>query len=242
MPELSIIVPCLNDADRLPDLLPRLEEVCDAAALDVETIVIDDASEDTTLSIAQRLQGEYPRLRIRVLHRYTPARGYGTVARYGIAYAVGRFCALVAADLSDPIELLPEMLRRARAGAQVVQCTRYAREEDRRVIPRKRRAYQALYRAGVKLLLGQPWTDNTYAFKLFDRVYVTAMGLTSNRFSVSPEINFKVLLNGGTVDFVPGPEGERRSAHAKFVLRREAHGFAFVLLRASLHRLGILWF
>lgn len=242
MPELSLIIPCLNDAECLPQLLPQLEDICDAATLDVETIVIDDASADQTLGIAQQMQRQFPRLHVRILHRYTPGRGFGTVVRYGIAHATGRLCALVAADRSDPLDRLPEMVRLARQGAQVVQCSRYLREEDARSVRRFHAAYQWLYRAAIRLLVGHRLSDSTYAFKIFDRVYVTAMGLTSNRFALSSEINLKVLANGGTIAYVGGPEGERRSGHSKFVLGREIHGYTFVLLRAWLHRLGILWF
>jgi hypothetical protein len=134
------------------------------------------------------------------------------------------------------------MVRLARQGAQVVQCSRYARDEDARSVRPFHAAYQRLYRGAIRVLLGHRLDDATYAFKVFDRVYVAAMGLTSNRFALSSEINLKVLANGGTVAYVAGPEGERRSGHSKFVLRREIHGYAFVLLRAWLHRLGILWF
>ena len=242
MPELSIIIPCLDDADRLTDLLPRLEDICDATGLDVETIIVDDASRDGSLGVAQEMQGGYPRLGIRVLHRFKPGLGYGTVLRYGIAHATGRFCIAVAADLSDPLHLMVEMIKRARQGAQLVQCSRYLRAEDRQSVSTLRRAYQSMFRAATAVAVGKTISDATFGFQLFDRVYVTSLGLSSNRFSVCAEVALKVILDGGRIEWVPGREGVRHSGHAKFLMRRELHGFVFVVLRAWAHRMGVLWF
>src|SRR5258707_14607049 len=108
MPELSIIIPSLNEASSLPDLLKELNLICIESNLDVETIVSDDASEDSTLSVASGLQVSYPALHLRILHRYAPRHGYGAVVRYGLAHATGRFAAIVAADGQNPLHLLPQ--------------------------------------------------------------------------------------------------------------------------------------
>lgn len=241
-PELSIVVPCLNEAENLPSLIKDLNGLCVENNLEVEVIILDDASQDNTLSSAASLRSEYPDLNIRVLHRYEPRRGYGAVVRYGMAHAIGRIAAIVAADGQNPIHLLPEMLTHARNGAQLVQCSRYSNRGDDEEIPFRFKLYQVIYRALVGILLGQHFPDGTYGFKVFDRVLVMALGLTSNRFSLSPEILFKVFLSGGKVVFVPGRQGVRRRGSSKFVLRQEVIGHARVLLRAWLHRFGILWF
>lgn len=242
IPELSIVIPSLNEADNLPPLLEKLNRVCIENNLDVEVIVSDDASQDDTLSIATSLQAQYPDLNIRVLHRYEPRRGYGAVVRYGLAHATGRFAAIVAADGQDPIYILPEMLNHARNGAQLVQCSRYSRPGDDKEVPPRFKLYQAIYRVLVRVLLGQHFPDSTYGFKIFDRVLVMALGVTSSRFSLSPEITFKALLSGGKIAFVPGSQRVRQRGVSKFALHRELIGYAYVLLRAWLHRFGILWF
>lgn len=242
IPELSIIIPCLNEEDNLPPLIEDLNRVCTDNNLDVEVIILDDASQDNTLGIATSLQPQYPDLNVRVLHRYEPRRGYGAVARYGLAHATGRFAGIVAADGQNPIHILPEMLDRARNGAQLVQCSRYSTPDDDKEVPSTFKLYQAIYRALVRVLLGQHFPDSTYGFKLFDRVLVMALGATSNRFSLSPEILFKVFLSRGEIVFVPGRQGVRQQGVSKFALRREIIGHAYVLLRAWLHRFGFLWF
>lgn len=242
MPEVSIIIPCFNEEKSLQAVVKEVDRLCAENDLDVEVIILDDASQDNTLGVATTLQGQYPDLNIRVLHRYEPRRGYGAVVRYGLAHATGRFAAIVAADGQNPIHILPEMLSHARNGAQLVQCSRYSRPGDHNAVPPRFRIYQSIYRSLVRLFLGQEFPENTYGFKLFDRVLVSALGLTSNRFSLSPEILFKVFLGGGKIVFVPGRQGVRDRGVSKFVLRREILGHSHILLRAWLHRFGILWF
>jgi dolichol-phosphate mannosyltransferase len=222
--------------------LAELNTVCVESNLDVEVLISDDASEDLTLKTAQTLHRKYPDLHVRVLHRYPPRRGYGAVVRYGLAHASGRFAAVVAADGENPVELLPEMLKLAREGAQLVQCSRYSAAGDDAEVPRVFKFYQRVYRALVRVFLGQTLPDSTYGFKLFDRVLALALGAGSNRFNLCPEITFKMLLSGGKVVFVRGRRRARTLGTNKFRLHRELDGFLLVLLRASLHRIGVAWF
>lgn len=242
MPELSILVPCLNEADRLGSLIERLEKVVVGADLDVETIILDDASTDNTIAVARQLQAWHTGLNIRIIHRFEPRRGYGSLVRYGLACATGRYCALVAADGAHPIEGLPDYVAQARQGAQLVQCSRYERPEDQEDIPPRFRLYQAVYRRLVRLLLGWDIRDPTCSFKLVDRVLLLATGTRHNSVAIVPEITFKVWLSGGRVVFVPGRQVFRRRGISDFQVFREASTYVYVLLRAWLHRHGLPWF
>jgi dolichol-phosphate mannosyltransferase len=243
MSELSIIMPCLNEEQSLPAAIEKLHEVVTAASLDVETIILDDESEDATLRTAQTLIERYPALHIRVFHRIRHRRGYGAVMRFGMAYATGRYCCFVSADGLDPVQLLPEFVRRLRAGAQHVQVSRYIRPEDQRTVERKFRIYQAVYRRLIRIVLGQTITDSTYGFRAFNRTYLMALGANSNRFNLCPEITFKMLLSGAKMEYVAGqPHPYLGGGSTKFQLPRESVGYLYVLLRAALHRAGVYWF
>lgn len=243
MPELTILIPCLNEAHCLPALLDRLEQVVIAGDLDVETIVLDDASEDDTIGTARALQRCHRALDIRIVHRLEPRRGYGTLIRYGMAHARGRYCLFMAADGAHPIEMLPQYLAAAREGAHLVQCSRHERPEDSEPIPANIRLYQTLYRNAVRWLLGWDIRDPTCSFKLVDRVFVQALGMHSAGLSLIPEIPFKVYLSGGKIVFVPGRQEFRERGISQFRFTREASAYGFVLARAWLHRAGIQsWF
>jgi hypothetical protein len=165
--------------------------------------------------------------------------------RLGIAYAQGRFCVLVMPDARDPLEVMPKMLTELRGGAHLVLCSRYEGGPaiSATTVPARFRAYQAVYRRAIRMLLGFDIPDSTYGFRAFHRTFVTALGLSANRFAVCPEITFKVMLAHGTVVRVPGAQsGPTVRAQSKFRLRNELAGYALTLARASLHRVGLHWF
>jgi dolichol-phosphate mannosyltransferase len=242
VPELSIIMPCFNEEYTLPAAVQRLHDVVTQASLDVELIILDDESADRSLDVAAGLIARYPSLHIRVFHRVRRRLGFGAVIRYGLAHARGRYCALVSADGLEPVHLLPEFVQRLRGGAQLVQCSRYLTPSDARTVSRRYRAYQAIYRFLIRILLRQEIRDSTYGFRGFDRIYIQALGVTSNRFNLCPEITFKVLLSGGRTEYVGGHPLTDQSGSSKFALPHETWGYGYALLRAWLHRLGVYWF
>jgi len=238
---LSVIIPCLNEADNIPSIIAELAKYPESAKI-LETIIVDDSSDDNTRQVAERIVPKYPKLNVRVLTREKPRRGYGAVVRFGIENARGRYCTFVAADGVDPINLLPEYVRILQQGAQLVQCSRYMTRGDDSTIPFTYKFYQTLFRTFQRVALGRQVPDSTYAFKAFDRELVLRLGLSSNRFNISPEIVFKVLLIGGKIVVIPGSQGVRARGVSKFKFRKEGYGYFKVALRAGLHRLGIRWF
>jgi glycosyltransferase involved in cell wall biosynthesis len=243
MAELSILIPCYNDEKVLRGTIERLHHVVTHSSLNVETLMVDDESADGTLAIAQGLIEEFPALHIRVFARKRQRRGFGGLIRFGMAYATGPYCAVVSSDGHDPVELLPEFLAKLRAGAHLVQCSRYNRKEDAISVPLSYRIYQAIYRTATRLLLGARILDTTYGFRAFNRNYVQALGTAGNRFNVCPEMTFKIMLSGGTIEYVPGQQRDlKHGGSQKFRLPFEIWGYATVLFRASLYRVGLPWF
>ncbi len=245
MAELSVIVPTLNDASVLPDTVLALNETVGRAGIATELLIVDGGSTDTTQRVATELANEYPALHTRVLLRSSGGRplGFGSMVRYGVAYSSGRFCAVVAADGSDPVALLPAMVGELRNNKQLVICSRYSEPRQRRRVATRFRIYQIIYRRAIRLGLRREIPDSTNGFRAFDRKYVQALGFSSNRFSICPEISFKVLLSGGALAFVAGqPQGTPGQVAPKFALPHEIVAYAYVLARAWLHQVGIPWF
>lgn len=213
------------------------------ASIFAEVLIVDDASDDATVETAVRLASEHPNLHVRVFKRDVAKPSFGALVRYGLAHAAGRFCVIVSADGTDPVHLLPEMLKRLRGGATMTIVSRYIRPQDTRTVGTAYRLYQSIYRVAIKLLLGREVTDSTYGFRAFNRIHILELGLAANRFNIFPEMTFKVLESGGTVEYVPGaqqPVGVGGSE--KFKLPNEIVGYAAVLGRAGLHRAGVRWF
>jgi len=243
--DLSIIVPCLNEAENIEQVLGNIIKVIDDISnCESEIVVVDDQSEDDTFALAQKfIEKRKLQDKIHLIRRNLKRRGYGAVVRYGVANAHGRYAIFVSADMVDPIEHIPEFYKMMEEGAGLVQCSRYTNPEDTNTIPFIYKFWQFFYRRLAKLILGTTLNDTTYAFKMFRRTELLALGLTQNRFSISPEITYKAILSGSNVVTYAAPQGTRVFGSSKFKFRKEAFGYSYVLLRALLHRIGvILWF
>jgi glycosyltransferase involved in cell wall biosynthesis len=246
MPEidLTIVVPCLNEEENIEFILSALCDVLKAAPFRYEIIVVDDISDDKTYELALRFaDGLQDKSLIRVLRRPLHRRGYGAVVRYGAAHGYGRYCMFVSADAVDPIQHIPEFYRRMEAGAALVQCSRYTNPDEAATIPFKYKFYQFFFRLFLRVLLGMTLRDSTYAFKMFRRPEMLALGLTRNRFAVSPEITLKAFLSGGHIELLAAGQGIRQRGVSKFNFFKESSGYIYVLLRAWFHHLNIIyWF
>jgi dolichol-phosphate mannosyltransferase len=240
--ELSVIIPTQNDEASLDDCLSALHAEMLHSGISLEVLIVDDASTDRTVERAVELSTAYPDLHLHVLQRSEVHPGFGAMVRYAAAHASGRYCVLVAADGSDPVELIPKMVVQLREGKQLVICSRYGDPGDEIQVGVRYRLYQRVYRAAIKIGLGQEITDSTNGFRAFNRRFYQAIGLTSNRFSVCPEMTFKALLAGGQIGYLPGQPNPRAAGDDKFKLPHEIFGYGIVLTRAALHRLGLRWF
>jgi len=242
--ETTVIVPTLDDGPTLPATMERLNRIVAATGTAAEVIVVDAGSRDGTVEIAGELADRYPLLHMRILVQDRISSGFGAVVRLGMAYAEGRFCAIVMPDARDPLEVLPKMLAELRKGSHLVLCSRFeAAADDDTKVPRRFRVYQALYRRAIRTALGYDIPDSTYGFRAFHRPFVQALGLQAHSFAVCPEITFKVLLAGGKVERVPGAQAAPTlQSQQKFRLQNELLGYGVTLSRAALHRAGLRWF
>ncbi len=118
-PDLSLIVPTYNEADNIPSLLERVNRAL--SGYDYEVIVVDDNSPDGTAEIARKLSAQYP---VRVVVR-TAERGLASAVVAGFREARGRLLGVIDADLQHPPEMLPDMVKTAADGADVVIASRY---------------------------------------------------------------------------------------------------------------------
>ena len=242
--DLTIVIPCLNEVETIESTLDNVYVALKNQHFNYEIIVVDDISEDDTFSVARKWAQQHKGLiPIKVISRTLHRRGYGAVVRYGAAYGTGRYCIFVSADNVDPMHLIPQLYEEMEKGAILAQCSRYMRAGDDSTIPFSYKFYQFFFRIGVRIAVGHSIPDSTYAFKMFRRRELLGVGLSSNRFNISPEITFKSILIGGKVSYVPGAQGVRQGGKSKFIFHKEGLGYGYCLIRAFLHRLNLVyWF
>jgi len=115
--EVSIVVPCYNEEESLPELYRRLRAVCDGLDLPHEILLVDDGSADRTWELIAKHAASDPTLRGIKLARN---HGHQLALTAGLAEARGARIMMMDADLQDPPELLPAMLRLMDEGHDVV--------------------------------------------------------------------------------------------------------------------------
>jgi glycosyltransferase involved in cell wall biosynthesis len=241
---LTIVIPCLNEVENIIGTLDNVYITLKDQPVKYEVIVVDDISEDDTFAVASQWAKQHVgQIPVKVVQRSLHRRGYGAVVRYGTAYGSGRYCIFVSADNVDPVHLIPQMYNEMENGAILAQCSRYIRAGDDSTIPFSYKFYQFFFRIGVRIAIGYSIPDSTYAFKMFRRRELLGVGLSSNRFNISPEITFKSILIGGKVSYVPGAQGVRQGGKSKFIFHKEGLGYGYCLIRAFFHRHKLIyWF
>jgi hypothetical protein len=115
-PEVSFIIPCLNEEASIADVVAEAREALDRLGVSGEVVVVDNASEDRSAELA-RAAGA------RVVAE--PRRGYGSAYLAGLAAARGRYLVLTDADASYDLARLPEFLDELRAGSDLVLGSRF---------------------------------------------------------------------------------------------------------------------
>lgn len=111
IPELSIIIPTLNERDNVAILVQRLHEVLQG--IEWEAIFVDDNSTDGTLGVLHHLARTDERIRyIRRVGR----RGLSSACVEGMAASSAPFMAVMDADLQHDERLIPQMLEKLRTG------------------------------------------------------------------------------------------------------------------------------
>lgn len=244
MIDLTIVIPCFNEEENVTLILNKVKKLIQFQDFKTEIIVVDDQSFDKTFEVTNSwIINNSENLQIKVIRRDLERRGYGAVVRYGTAFGNGRYCIFVSADAVDPIELIPEMYKEMESGSCLVQCSRYLVDTDNHTIPFKYKFFQYFFRKGVIFATGQKILDSTYSFKMFRRSDVLALGISQNRFSISPEITFKSILTGGKITYLAGAQSTRIYGISKFNFLKEGPGYIYCLFRCFLHRLKIIyWF
>jgi dolichyl-phosphate beta-glucosyltransferase len=162
MTALSVVIPCYNEAERLPATLAVYLAHLSRAAGEVEVLIVDDGSTDATLAVADAAAGGDARVRV---IRTQPNRGKGFAVRTGMLAAEGDRVVFTDADGSyGPGEL--DRVTRALADAPVAIGRRDPDDAAGSVI---RRVASLVFNLAMRVLLGLPFRDTQCGLKGFRR-------------------------------------------------------------------------
>lgn len=128
MKKVSIVIPVYNEEEVLPKLIQRLANLINTAKdYEFEMIFVNDGSKDNTLKILEKLTQEEKSLKVISFSRNF---GHQAAVTAGIKYVTGDAVVIIDADLQDPPELIPEMLKLWEQGNEVIYGKRKSRKGE----------------------------------------------------------------------------------------------------------------
>ena len=128
-PEISIIIPFLNEEDNISTLVETLNRFCTDFALRVEVVFVDDGSTDNSVALLSEAKHESYSCKMVKL-----SKNYGSLPALnaGILHASGDITSFLYADLQDPIELISSLYEKFNKGNDIVWACRNFTKGDRR--------------------------------------------------------------------------------------------------------------
>ena len=235
MRTLSIVVPCYNERDGIPQLLERLEETRRALGQDdeLELIIVDDGSTDGT---AERIETACRgRFNARVI-RHERNRGLGAAMRTGFAHASGELIATTDSDCTyDPRDLVP-MVRRLEQGADLVVGSAYHPQGAVYNVPAYRLFLSRYLSRLYRLVLGTDLYTYTGLMRLYRAEVIRSVPFESDDFLAVAELLVKALLSGYRAVEHPMSLSVRRHGTSKAVILQLIKDHLGFLGWLALHR------
>lgn len=194
---ISIVVPMFNEEEMAPLFVKRVSDVLSTLNnYDYEIVAINDGSKDNTLEVLKTEQDKNSKIVIVNLSRNW---GHESALYAGLKVAKGDAIIPMDADLQDPPEIIPDMVKMWEEGYDVVNARRSSRKEDTLL---KRNTASMFYTWANKISKGIKIPHNVANYRLINRRAldeVLALEETARVFRVQvPFVGFKV----GEVTFV----------------------------------------
>ena len=164
---ISIVTPCYNEEDNVDELSKRIKEVMQKLPYSYEHIFIDNHSNDQTVEKIRILAANDPHIKLII-----NARNFGHIRSpyYGLLQANGDAAILMASDLQDPPEMIPELIEKWEAGYKTVLAVKPASEESKCLFYIRKLYYRFITRISEIQLV-----PNATGTGLFDRSVISVL-------------------------------------------------------------------
>src|SRR5262245_32838053 len=209
-PELSVVMPCLNEAETLPGCVEKARRFLEENGIDGEIVVADNGSTDGSRAIAERLP-------VRLVT--AEQRGYGSALMEGVLAARGRFIVLGDADGSYDFSALTPFVAKLREGYDLVMGNRFKGGIKPGAMPALHRYLgNPVLSAIGRLLFRSPCGDFHCGLRAFSRDAALRMNLQTSGMEFASEMVLKATLLDmriAEVPIVPWPDGRGRPSHLR---------------------------
>lgn len=209
-PEVSVVMPCLDEANTVATCVKKALDACRGAGIAAEVVVADNGSTDGSQDLARAAGARVVAV---------TARGYGSALRGGILAARGRF--VVMADSDDSYELadVPRFVEELRKGAQLVMGSRFKGTIHPGAMPILNRYLGNPVLTGVlNLFFRVGITDAHCGMRGFSREAILGLNLQTTGMEYASEQVIRAAQEGLAIREVPTslrPDGRGRPPHLR---------------------------
>ena len=208
--ELTILMPCLNEAETLALCIRNARRFLDEYGINGEVLIADNGSTDGSQQIAAEHGA-------RVVH--VVERGYGNALRYGIEAAYGRYVIMGDADGSYDFMALMPFVEQLRAGYELVMGNRFAGGIEPGAMPKlhKYLGNPVLTMIG-RLFFGGPCRDFHCGLRGFQREAMGDLDLRTTGMEFASEMVVKATMHDLRITEVPtilARDGRSRPPHLR---------------------------
>ncbi|HEX7052616.1 MAG TPA: glycosyltransferase family 2 protein [Burkholderiales bacterium] len=210
MTELTILMPCLNEAATVGGCVAKARAFLERAGIDGEVLVADNGSQDGSQTIAERAGARVVQV---------AERGYGAALAGGIRAARGRYVIMGDADASYDFTRLDGFVAKLREGYPLVMGNRFAGGIRAGAMPPLHRYLGNPVLSFIgRLLFRTPVRDFHCGLRGFDRAAVQSLDLRTRGMEFASELVVKAALAGWKIAEVPttlSPDGRGRPPHLR---------------------------
>jgi glycosyltransferase involved in cell wall biosynthesis len=235
--DFSLVIPCYNEQESLPELYAKITEVMTVMKMSHEIIFIDDGSTDESSRVIEELNRKDERVK---LIQFITNYGKSAALAAGFSVATGRFVVTMDSDLQDDPAEIPQLLAKLESGYDLVSGWKRVRHD-----PLSKRLASKVYNFFTSIVSGIRLHDFNCGLKIYRREVVKTLRVYGELHRYLPVIAFR---NGFRVTELPVKHYARKYGTSKFGVARFARG-AFDLMTISfltrykmrpLHLFGVL--
>lgn len=209
-PEVSIVLPCLNEARTLGSCIQAAQAALRASSMRGEIIIADNGSTDNSISIARAADVRVVRIK---------ERGYGNALKGGIEAARAPYVIIADADGSYSLGDLALFVGKLRSGYHLVVGNRFAGGIHPTAMPTLHRYLgNPMLSFLGRVLFGIPTSDLYCGLRAFERNAVLALGLQTSGMEFAGEMVIRASLGGLQICEVPTtlrPDGRDGPSHLR---------------------------
>lgn len=205
--DFSVVIPVYNEEDNLPELLKRVLESCRPLQRPFELVLVDDGSRDASAELIRQAAETEPEVVAVLLNRNY---GQHSAVFAGLCQARGEVMVTLDADLQNPPEEIPNLLRETDAGADVVGTIRQNRQDSL-----FRRKASALVNYMVRKTTGVMMSDYGCMLRAYKRPIVQAILQCQERSTFIPILANSFARNTAEI---PVRHAERAAGESKYSL------------------------